>query len=99
MNPSSQFNDKRVFSSSFQAGQYHQDKVGVKNLKPSDYVYHTSSYTPLRSLGINYRDVSGLRGGYAGLFPNDRNSQAFALAASNMSSTDYKNMMAANNSP
>ena len=98
MNTSSQFNDNRVFSAPFQAAQYYADGVGVKKLASSDYVYHTSSYTPIRSLGVSYRNAPGLRGGNSGLFPTERNTQAFALAASNVSTTDYKTMMANSNS-
>lgn len=97
MNTSSQFNDNRVFSAPFQAAQFYQDSVGVKSLKASDYVYHTSNYTPIRSLGVSYRNAPGLRGGNSGMFPSERNTQAFALAASNVSTADYRTMMASSN--
>ena len=92
MNTSSPLNNNPV-SAPFQAAQFFQDGVGVKTLKASDYVYHTSNYTPIRALGVSFRNAPGLRGGNSGMYPTERNTQAFALAASNLSTNDYRTMM------
>jgi hypothetical protein len=94
MNTSSQFNDNRVLNTPFHVSKFYADGVGVKNIPLSDYVYHSGSFTPIRSLGVNYNTTKTLRGGNSGLFPSEQNTQSFAYAALNASSAGYRRLMA-----
>ena len=94
MNTSSQFNDNRVLNTPFHVSKFYQDGVGVKNIPLSDYVYHSGNFTPIRSLGLNYNTTKSIRGGNSGIFPSEQNTQSFALASLNASSSGYRKLMA-----